>query len=54
MKGIFKILQKILDRLFGYKWICEHCTRIEYSIERPYCKPCCHIEKTTKKMIRIK
>jgi rubrerythrin len=51
---IYKILKNILNRLFGHRWICEHCGRIEHSIEQPYCKPCCHIEITNKKMIRIK
>jgi len=48
------ILKKILERFFGYKWICEHCGGIEYAMEQPYCKPCCHIQRGNVKMIRIK
>jgi hypothetical protein len=47
-------IKNIINRLFGYKWICEHCARVEYCINQPYCKPCCHIELTDKKMIKIK
>ena len=36
------------------KWICEYCGRVEICSKQPYCKPCCHIELTNKKMIRIK
>ena len=48
------LIKNIINRLFGHKWICEHCARVEYSIKQPFCKPCCHIERTSKKMIRIK
>ena len=51
---IYKFLKEIIERLFGKKWICEHCSDITYSMEQPYCKPCCHIERTNKKMLRIK
>ena len=54
MKNIFNILKKILERLFGNKWICEHCGRIEYATEQPYCKRCCHIQRTDVKMFKIK
>ena len=37
-----------------YKWICEHCGEVATSDIQPYCKPCTHIERTSKKMIRIK
>ena len=33
-----KLLKKILNRLFGYKWICEYCGAIEYCMEQPFCK----------------
>ena len=49
-----KLLNKILDRLFGYKWICEHCVNIEYSKTQPFCKTCTHIERSPKKMFKIK
>jgi len=49
-----KFLTNIINRLFRKRWICEHCGRIEYCSKQPYCKPCCHIELTNKKMIRIK
>ena len=45
MEGIFGILQKILNRLFGYKWICEYCGALTYDVQRPLCKPCCHVYK---------
>ena len=54
MEGIFKILQKIMNRLFGSKWICEHCGAIEYDFQQPYCKGCCHIQRTDVKMFKIK
>ena len=54
MEGIFKILQTILNRLFGYKWICEYCGNIEYDVQQPFCKPCCHINRTDIKMLKIK
>ena len=54
MEGIFKILQKILNRLFGYKWICEHCGDIVKSHTQPLCKACSHIERIHAKMHKIK
>ena len=51
---LYNFLKMIIDRLSGRKWICEHCARIEYSRKRPYCKPCCHIEKSNAKMHKIK
>jgi len=51
---IYKFLKEMIERLFGKKWICEHCGAVEYAFQRPFCKPCCHIEKTNKKMLRIK
>ena len=54
MKGIFKILIKIIERLFGNKWICAYCGLIEYAMEKPYCKPCCHIYRRNIKMFKIK
>ena len=54
MEGIFGILQKILNRLFGSKWICEYCGAIEYAHKQPYCKPCCHIHRSDIKMHWIK
>ncbi len=53
MEGIFKILKNILERLFGYRWICEYCGVIEYAMEQPYCKKCCHIHRSNVKMIKI-
>lgn len=53
MEGIFKILQKILNRLFGSKWICEYCGAIDYAHQQPFCKPCCHIHRGNIKMIKI-
>ena len=44
-------VQKLFKK--KHKWICEYCGRIEKCVKRPYCKPCCHIEKTNKKMIKI-
>jgi len=49
-----KLLKKILDRLFGYKWICEHCGGVEYCFQQPFCKECCHIHRADVKMFRIK
>ena len=49
-----KLIKKIINRLFGKKWICEYCADIVYSIKQPFCKPCCHIHKTKAKMFRIK
>ena len=54
MEGIFKILQKILNRLFGYKWICEYCGALEYDVQQPFCKPCMHIHKKNIKMFKVK
>ena len=54
MEGIFKILQKVLNRLFGDKWICEYCGAIDYDVQHPLCKPCCHIHKGNVKMHKIK
>ena len=54
MEGIFKILQKILNRLFGDKWICEYCGAIEYDVQQPFCKPCMHIQRKTIKMFKVK
>ena len=51
---MIEILKKIINRFFGQRWICEYCADIVYSIERPYCKPCCHIHRTNAKMIKIK
>ena len=53
MEGIFKILQKILNRLFGYKWICEYCGALEYDVQQPFCKPCMHIHRKNIKMFNI-
>ena len=36
------------------KWICEYCGDIVKSTTQPYCKPCSHIERSTKKMFKIK
>ena len=47
-------MKKILNRLFGKKWICEYCGRIEYAQIQPYCKPCCHIHRGNVKMHWIK
>ena len=49
-----KLIKKIINRLFGKKWICEYCADIIYSKTQPFCKPCCHIHKTKAKMFRIK
>jgi hypothetical protein len=49
-----KLIKKIINRLFGTKWICEYCADIQYSRTQPYCKPCCHIHKTNAKMIGLK
>ena len=54
MNYIFKILQKILNRLSGKRWICEHCGDIVYSRVQPLCKPCCHIHRGNVKMFKIK
>jgi len=51
---MIQLLKKILERLFGYKWICEHCARIEYATEQPFCKHCCHIHRGNVKMFKIK
>jgi len=51
---MIEILKKILNRLFGKRWICEYCADTVYSITQPFCKPCCHVERTNKKMLRIK
>ena len=53
MEGIFKILQKVLNRLFGDKWICEYCGAIEYDVQQPFCKPCMHIHMKTVKMFCV-
>ena len=47
---MIKLMKKILNRLFGNKWICEYCGTIEYAHQQPYCKPCSHIERQSKKM----
>ncbi len=54
MEGIFGILQKILNRLFGYKWICEYCGALTYDVQRPLCKPCCHVYKKDVLMFKVK
>ena len=54
MNYIFKILQKILNRLSGKRWKCEHCGDIVYSRVQPLCKPCCHIHRGNVKMFKIK
>ena len=51
---MIKILKKILNRLFGNKWTCEHCGSIEYCFGRPYCKGCRHIERRDIKMFKVK
>ena len=51
---MIKIINKILDRLSGKRWICEHCADITYSRTQPLCKPCCHINKGNVKMFRIR
>ena len=48
------LLKNIINRLFGNKWICEYCGRIEYCFQRPYCKECCHVQRTDVKMFKIK
>ena len=47
-------MKKILNRLFGYKWICEYCGRMEYDMQQPYCKECCHVHRKDVKMFKIK
>ena len=37
-----------------YRWVCEHCGDILICDVQPFCKACTHIERTTKKMIRLK
>ena len=54
MEGIFGILQKILNRLFGYKWICEYCGALTYDVQRPLCKPCCHVYRKDVLMFKVK
>ena len=51
---MIKLIKKILNRLFGKKWICEYCGSIEYAMEQPFCKGCCHIQRTDMKMFKIK
>jgi len=51
---MIKLFKKILNRLFGNKWICEYCGAIEYAMEQPFCKECCHVQRTDVKMIKIK
>ena len=51
---MIKLIKKILNRLFGDKWICEYCGALEYDFNQPYCKRCCHIHRTDIKMIKIK
>ena len=36
-----------------YKWICEFCGEVIKSHTQPYCKPCSHIERQSKKMNKI-
>ena len=49
-----KLIKKIINRLFGKKWICEYCADIVYCKTRPYCKACCHVHGRDVKMFRIK
>ncbi len=51
---MIKFIKSIFERLFGNRWICEYCGKIEYAIHRPYCKPCCHIHRKDVKMFWIK
>ena len=37
-----------------YKWICEYCGDIVKSSTQPFCKPCCHIERSNAKRHKIK
>ena len=51
---MIKLFKKIFNRLFGYKWVCEYCGDIVYCMEQPFCKECCHVQRTDVKMIKIK
>ena len=51
---MLNFMKKILNRLFGNKWICEYCGRIDYDVQQPYCKPCCHVHRGNVKMHLIK
>ena len=51
---MINLMKKILTRLFGSKWICEYCGGIEYDMQQPYCKECCHIYRKDVKMFKIK
>ena len=51
---MIKTLKKILSRLFGNKWVCEHCGCIDYAMKQPFCKPCCHIQRHSVKMFKVK
>ena len=37
-----------------YQWVCSDCGDILKSSTQPYCKPCSHIDRITKKMDKIK
>ena len=47
---------KSLKSLFKkkYKWKCSECGEILKSETQPFCKPCSHIDRTSKKMDKIK
>ena len=53
-KYMIKTIKKILSRLFGNKWVCEHCGCIDYAMKQPFCKPCCHIQRHSVKMFKVK
>ena len=36
-----------------YKWVCPDCGDILKSHIQPFCKPCSHIDRTSKKMDKI-
>ena len=51
---IYEMIYKLLNKLFGKRWICEYCGDIQYSRMQPFCKPCCHVHRKNVKMFRIK
>ena len=51
---MFDLMKKKLNLLFGDKWICEYCGVIEYDVQRPLCKPCCHVYKKDVLMFKVK